>query len=167
MKETIENVWHKGALNEGGYLYLAYPKKGNKAYAESIHRDAIFPALQVDDATGLVPGTGLKFNRMVQLDEVFTVIGLKHEKDARRRTGPSQRVDDYKNRTVEIEVLLADHPKELAFYQSLTPSYKTDWARYVFSAVQNATREKRAWEMIEILGKGYKTKELYRKARVE
>jgi uncharacterized protein YdeI (YjbR/CyaY-like superfamily) len=58
---------------------------------------------------------------------------------------------------------LRHSPDVLAFYQSLTPGYRKDWARYVYSAVQEETREKRREEMKVILGEGYKSIDLYRR----
>ena len=46
-------------------------------------------------------------------------------------------------------------------YAELTPGYQRDWARYIYSAKQAATQEKRRTEMLDILGKGHKTKNLY------
>lgn len=64
-----------------------------------------------------------------------------------------------------MEKDLQDIPDLLAFYQSLTPGYRKDWARYVYSAKQEATRAKRREEMKIILGAGYKSRDLYRKDR--
>ena len=48
---------------------------------------------------------------------------------------------------------------------ALAPGYQKDWARYVYSAQTQMTREKRQLEMVDILGKGYKTAQLYRQAK--
>lgn len=79
----------------------------------------------------------VKFARMVGLDEVFTVIGLKEEEKKTAKTTSSkvsQRVDDYIEKIQAIESDLEDSPELLAFYQSLTPGYRKEWARYVYSA---------------------------------
>ncbi|EHY9201391.1 YdeI/OmpD-associated family protein, partial [Listeria innocua] len=39
------------------------------------------------------------------------------------------------------------------------------WARYIYSAKQPATQEKRRVEMVDILSQGYKTKDLYRQGK--
>jgi uncharacterized protein YdeI (YjbR/CyaY-like superfamily) len=62
-----------------------------------------------------------------------------------------------------IEADLRDTPDLLAFYKSLTPGYRKDWARYVYSAKQEETRAKRREEMKMILAAGYKSRDLYRK----
>lgn len=155
----IENEHY---LLEKGYLFFAYPKKGNKRYETYIHRDAIFPALQVNEA-GYIGDSDIKFARMVSMDDVFTVVGLKREKRKVKKTSPSsQSVSDYEENVQDVEALLTNHPKELQFYQHLTPGYKKDWARYIFSAKQQQTRDKRAEQMVDILSKGYKSIALYR-----
>ncbi|HJV30699.1 MAG TPA: YdeI/OmpD-associated family protein, partial [Bacillales bacterium] len=152
-------------LHEKGYLFFAYPKKGNKRYETFVHRDEIFPAMNVGD-DGYVGESDIKFTRMVSMDDVFTVIGLKREKKkVKKSSAASQCVDDYGDNVKDIEALLADHPGELAFYQGLTPGYQKDWARHIFSAKQQQTRDKRKQQMIEILSQGYKTVDLYRQKK--
>lgn len=155
-------IEHNDFLTEKGYLFFAYPKKGNKRYETSIHRDEIFPALHVDE-DGYVENSDVKFSRMVSMDNVFTVVGLKREKrKTKKSTTASQSVADYVGLETNIEELLASHPDELTFYQSLTPGYRRDWARYIFSAKQQKTRDKRTEQMVSILSQGYKTIDLYR-----
>lgn len=57
---------------------MAYPKKGNKEYATYIHRDDLMQGLGADDE-GYIGSSDLKFARMVGLDDVFTVVGLKED----------------------------------------------------------------------------------------
>lgn len=148
-----------------GYLFFAYPKKGNKRYTTSIHRDEIFPAMKVDEE-GYVSGSDLKFARMVSMDDVFTVIGLKREKQKEKKSASSsQRVADYAENVKDIEALLAAFPEVLSFYRSLTPGYQKDWARYLFSAKQQKTRDKRKQQMLDILSQGYKSIDLYRQQK--
>lgn len=160
VKQVIDNDY----LNKGGYLYAAYPKKGNKVYPTYIHRDSLFAGVGADE-DGYIGISDVKFARMVGLNEVFTVVGFKHEarKSSKLSSKPSQRVDDYASLVAEIEQDLQELPQELAFYQSLTPGYQKDWARYVYSAVQEETRAKRRAEMKQILAEGFKSFELYRK----
>ena len=165
MKEMVELIIHKQALNKKGYLFLAYPKKGNKAYSTYIHRDELFAGLKTD-SEGYVGTSTIKFARMVGLDDVFTVIGLKEDDKNKTKTvssKASQRVDDYIDKIPEIEKDLTTSPALLAFYQSLTPGYRKEWARYVYSAKQEGTREKRKEEMKGILTAGYKSRDIYRR----
>ena len=117
------------------------------------------------DEDGYVGTSTIKFSRMVGLDEVFTVFGLKEDAKSKNKTSnkASQRVADYKDMTPKIEKDLQDTPELLAFYQSLTPGYRVDWARYVYSAKQKATIEKRREEMKVILKAGYKSRDLYKR----
>ncbi|MEH7464809.1 YdeI/OmpD-associated family protein [Bacillus thuringiensis] len=152
-------------LLEKGYIFFAYPKKGNKRYETFIHRDEMFPAMNVGE-DGYIENSDIKFARMVSMDDVFTVVGLKREKKKEKKTAAaSQCVADYENNVKDIEALLADHPNELKFYQSLTPGYQKDWARHIFSAKQQQTRDKRYQQMVDILSQGYKTLDLFRRGK--
>lgn len=164
LQSLVSRVIEGNALLPGGYLYAAYPKKGNKVYPTYIHRDSLFEGLGADE-DGYIGTSSLKFARMVGLNDVFTVVGFKIEKRAPASSGkPSQSVGDYVARIPDIERDLQDAPELLAFYQSLTPGYKKDWARFVYGVVQEATRAKRREEMKHILGQGYKTADLYRRS---
>ncbi|NHN35305.1 YdeI/OmpD-associated family protein [Paenibacillus agricola] len=164
LKELVNGVILNQHLNENGYLFVAYPKKGNKVYPTYIHRDDLFGAL-VTDEKGYIGTSDIKFARMVGLDDVFTVVGLKEDAAGKTKTSSksSQRVEDYIVMIPSVEQDLEDEPALLAFYQSLTQGYRKDWARYVYSAKQEETQAKRREEMKMILQAGYKSRELYRK----
>jgi len=166
LRALVNNIIAQNILNKSGYLYIAYPKKGNKLYPTYIHRDDLFSGLGADE-NGYIGTSAIKFARMVGLDDVFTVIGLKEESKINNSASAkaSQRVDDYIALIPEIEKDLQDTPDLLTFYQALTPGYQKDWARYVYSAKQEATRVKRREEMKMILGAGYKTRDLYRSGK--
>ncbi|MBS8263969.1 hypothetical protein DYI25_05920 [Mesobacillus boroniphilus] len=165
MAEYTQTIINKQKLQEKGYLFFAYPKKGNKVYETFIHRDEIFPAMKVGE-DGYVEDSDIKFSRMLSMDEVFTVIGLKREKKkAKKSAAASQCVADYEDKVKDIEKLLSDHPDELRFYKELTPGYQKDWARYIFSAKQQKTRDNRQSIMVDILSQGYKTFDLYRQKK--
>jgi hypothetical protein len=165
MENFTRRIIGEQQLLEKGYLFFAYPKKGNKRYDTFIHRDEIFPAMKVGE-DGYLDNSDVKFSRMVSMDDVFTVVGLKREKKkAKKSTAASQCVADYEDNVGDVEDLLTDNPIELKFYQELTPGYKRDWARYIFSAKQQKTREKRQAQMVDILSQGYKTVDLYRQKK--
>lgn len=152
-------------LKEKGYLFFAYPKKGNKRYDTFVHRDEIFPSMGVGE-DGYVGNSDLKFSRMVGMDDIFTVVGLKREKkNETKTTSSSQCVADYEDNVKDVEALLANHPNELEFFKGLTPGYQKDWARHIFSAKQQVTRDKRQQQMVEILSQGYKTLDLFRQKK--
>ncbi|MFG6146924.1 YdeI/OmpD-associated family protein [Halobacillus sp. B23F22_1] len=163
MKDYTQHIIQKDLLLEGGYLFFAYPKKGNKRYETHVHRDEIFPALSIGDDR-YVEGSDIKFSRMVSMDDVFTVTGLKREKTkAAPSSASSQRVADYEDKIGEVKKMLREHPEELTFYETLTPGYQKDWARQIFSAKQEKTRQKRFQQMVDVLSKRYKTLDLYRR----
>ncbi|WP_439741574.1 YdeI/OmpD-associated family protein [Bacillus pseudomycoides] len=165
MVKYTQLIINKQILLEKGYLFFAYPKKGNTRYETFVHRDEIFPAMNVGE-DGYVGNSDIKFARMVSMDDVFTVVGLKCEKKKVKKTSAaSQCVSDYVENIKDVEALLANHPNELQFYQSLTPGYQKDWARHIFSAKQQQTREKRAQQMVEILSQGYKSIDLFRRKK--
>lgn len=162
MVSYTQQVIKEELLAEKGYLFFAYPKKGNKRFETYIHRDEIFPKMNVGE-DGYIGDSDLKFSRMVSMDDTYTVVGLKREKKkAKKSTAASQCVKDYEHQVNDIEALLADHPEELTFFQSLTPGYQKSWARHIFSAKQQSTRDKRKDEMIDILAQKYKSIDLYR-----
>jgi len=164
LKELVDRVIAHQKLNTDGYLFMAYPKKGNKVYPTFIHRDDLFAGIG-SDADGYIGTSDIKFTRMVGLDDVFTVVGLKEDARSKGKVSSesSQRVDDYITLIPNIEKDLEDTPDLLTLYHALTPGYRKDWARYVYSAKQEETRAKRREEMKMILQAGYKTRELYRK----
>ncbi|MCB5237428.1 YdeI/OmpD-associated family protein [Niallia circulans] len=165
MREIVDKIIKEEFLNKKGYIFLAYPKKGNKVYPTYIHRDELLKGLHTN-SEGYVGTSTIKFARMVGLDDVFTVIGLKEDEKNKGKTvssKPSQRVDDYIEKIPDIESDLANSPELLTFYQALTPGYRKEWARYVYSAKQEETREKRREEMKAILASGYKSREIYRR----
>ncbi|SFE81782.1 Uncharacterized conserved protein YdeI, YjbR/CyaY-like superfamily, DUF1801 family [Paenibacillus algorifonticola] len=168
LQKLVKKVLDHNYLNKGGYLFAAYPKKGNKVYPEYIHRDSLFEGLGADE-DGYMGTSSMKFARMVGLNEVFTVVGFKLEarkkKDASSK--PSQRVADYVSNIPDVKKALQHMPEALAFYQSLAPGYQKDWARYVYSAAQEETRAKRREEMKKLLAEGYKSIDIYRRDKRE
>ncbi|HEY4389930.1 MAG TPA: YdeI/OmpD-associated family protein, partial [Paenibacillus sp.] len=122
---------------------------------------------------GYIGTSTIKFARMVGLDDVFTVVGFKEDSKGKDKSKgstsakPSQRVDDYIAFIPNVEKDLEDTPELLTFYSSLTPGYRKDWARYVYSAKQEETIAKRREEMKMILQAGYKTRELYRQSQAQ
>ncbi|CAH1058389.1 hypothetical protein PAECIP111894_04563 [Paenibacillus pseudetheri] len=165
LQELVNRVIEQQHLHKNGYLFVAYPKKGNKVYPTFIHRDDLLEGLGSDE-NGYIGTSNIKFARMVGLDDVFTVVGLKEDAKGKGQLSntPSQSVDDYISFIPNVEQDLKDTSDLLEIYQSLTPGYRKDWARYVYSAKQEATRAKRKEEMKMILRAGYKSRELYRQA---
>lgn len=165
MSHYLQMIIDTQALNDNGYVYFAYPKKNNPKYKEYIDRDSIFPHLSVDD-DGYALNSQIKFARMVSLDDVFTVVGLKAQTKKLKKsdsTKSSQCVDDYIDNIADIQRYLDNDPAVLEVYNKLTPGYQKDWARYVYSAKRSETQEKRLLEMKDVIVQGYKTMDLYRR----
>lgn len=163
MKTTIFSLAKQQSLIENGVLYLLYPKQKNILGHKPIHRDAIFPYLNVDEETGYVVGTSYKFNKMVSLDDNYTLIGLKYDLK-KRKDAPSQCVDDYIDNIEILKNKLLNYPEQLEFFKKLSFGYQKDWARYVYSAKQITTQEKRFDEMIHLFSLGFKSKNLYQQS---
>lgn len=164
-KAYLDLVNRKQAIHENGYLFFAYPKKDNRKYEEYIDRDSFFQQNQVDEE-GYISGSTLKFSRMVSMDDVFTVVGLKSQASKKGKQGTaknSQRVDDYVEYIPSIRDYLSSDKELLEHYNNLTIGYQKDWARYVYSAKRSETQEKRLLQMKDILAQGYKSMDLYRR----
>ncbi|MEH7179251.1 YdeI/OmpD-associated family protein [Neobacillus vireti] len=164
---NLQKVVEKQLLKDNGYIYFAYPKKNNPKYKEYIERDSIYTEQHYDEE-GFYRGSNLKFSRMVSFNEVFTVIGLKAiaaKKKNAPKTKNSQCVDDYIENVEDIKHYLQKNETLLNIYNELTPGYQKDWARYIYSAKRKETQEKRQLEMETILAAGYKTMDLYRRAK--
>lgn len=160
-KNHLEDIIANNRLNPGGVVYFAYPKKGNKRYDRYIGRDDFFTVIDMDN-DGYVGTSDIKFNKMVALDDTFTVIGLKHLSVRKRNTQPSQCVSAYTDRIPELVNALQATPDALTLFSRLTPGYQRGWARYVYAVKTPATQHKHFEEMIDILRKGYKSIDLYR-----
>lgn len=159
LTREVMNIVTNDMLLENGRIFVAYAKKGNKMYESFVHRDEIFPALKVSEEDGYIPNSDYKFNQMVSLDEVFTIVGIKKEtKKTKKSKANSGRVDDYTKFIIDIEERISDLPKTRMFFDNLTQGYKKSWARYIYSAKKVETQEKRFQEMIALLDKGIKYK---------
>lgn len=162
--DRLTDIISHGRLNPGGVVYFAYPKKGNKRYAQYIGRDDFFTVIDMDN-DGYVGQSDVKFNKMVAFDQTFTIIGLKHDAKRRHSTQPNQCVGAYAGRIPELRERLAPHADALAFFDALTPGYQRDWARYVFAVRTDATMPRHLEAMVAILRAGYKSVDLYRQAK--
>lgn len=164
MVQAVKQAIEQEQLEESGYLFLLYPKKNNKQFDTYIARDDIFPAFDIDEEK-YVFGSAIKFNSLQSLDETYSILSLKKQTKKVKKQAASQCVDDYIDRIPALEKFLGTAPEALGRYQALTPGYKKDWARYVYSAKKEETQEQRLHEMVMILNAGYKTKDLYRQGK--
>jgi hypothetical protein len=160
---TLERLVKEDRCEEGGLLLIAYPKKGNPMYPENVHRDEIFPKVKMDE-DGYIYDSPYRFNRMLGFDECFTLLEIKRVAQ-RKPAKPSHVGSDYLKYIPEVEVMLKDDPDVLATYQSLSPSYRKDWAVYLFTTANDITRAKRFEELKSVIRAGFKNMTLYRQAR--
>ncbi|WP_404447076.1 YdeI/OmpD-associated family protein [Sutcliffiella horikoshii] len=164
--QYVQIINEKQLLSDNGYMYVAYPKKGNSVYPEYMERDKFYADLNLDEEKYL-PNSALKFSRMVSLNEVFTVVGLKSapKKLTKKTSTKSQCVDDYIAHIDDIKSFLKNNEAVLEKYNDLTYGYQKDWARYVYSAKRAETQEKRLHEMVAIIDEGHKSMDLYRRSK--
>jgi len=160
--DLLQKVIDNHLLNPGGVLYFAYPKKGNKQYKEYIGRDDFFTKVSMD-SDGYVNDSSIKFNKMAAFNDVFTVVGLKHEPTRKKSAQPSQCVADYVERIPDIRKHFEGNSVVVNFFDRLSPGYQRDWARYVYGVKNTATTDKRFAEMENILKQGFKSVDLYRR----
>lgn len=161
----IKLVVERELVMDNGYVFFAYPKRNNPKYEEYIERDRFIEAANMDEE-GYIQGSILKFSRMVSLNEVFTVVGLKAAPKKKKKADSSKKsqcVDDYIVHIDDIKEHLKNNEEILKAYNELTYGYQKDWARYVYSAKRKETQEKRLLEMETIIGEGYKSIDLYRR----
>ena len=158
----VKTVITQNLLNANGILYFAYPKKGNRQYQSYIGRDDFFHAVTFDN-DGFILDSPIKFNTMAAFDNVFTIIGLKHETKKKKSTQPSQCVSDYVEHIPVLRERLVKNKDLLTFFDKLTPGYQSGWSRYVFGVKNPATVRKRLAEMEQVLSQGYKSIDLYRR----
>lgn len=163
----IRLIIDKQLVADKGYVYFAYPKKNNRQYLEYIDRDSFLNEMPVDEE-GYIQDSNLKFAKMVSLNEVFTIVGLKSEAKKTKKTSVAQKsqcVDDYVEHIADIKRYLQKNEEIVTRYNELTYGYQKDWARYVFSAKKKETQDKRLVEMESILAEGYKSMDLFRRQK--
>ncbi len=163
----LKTLIEKDLVQENGFVYFAYPKKNNPKYENYIERDRIFDYID-PKKEGFVQNSNLKFSKMVSLNEVYTIIGLKSMKKNMQKpktTKNSQCVDDYIDFVDTIKIQLVNNEDLLNAYNHLTFGYQKDWARYIYSAKRKETQEKRFEEMGIVLGEGYTSMDLYRRKK--
>lgn len=163
----LKTLIEKDLVEENGFVYFAYPKKNNPKYEHSIERDRIFDYID-PKKEGFVQDSNLKFSKIVSLNDVYTIIGLKSmKKDLKKPTTSknSQGVNDYIAFVDTIKTQLENNTHLLKAYSQLTFGYQKDWARYIYSAKRSETQKKRFIEMGIVLSEGYKSMDLYRRKK--
>ncbi len=160
LKELVD----KDLLLDGGSLFICYPKKGNKIYPDFVHRDEIFAKVEMDD-DGFIYHSKYRFNRMLGYNDQFTLLEIKKELNYKAKNTVSTRKEDYIHLIPEVEKLIEKNASALAFYKTLSPGYRKDWAVHIFSAKTDETKNKRIEETIHLLNQGFKNMTLYRQSK--
>lgn len=159
-KTLIDDVVKQQVIANNGYLFVAYPKRMNTLGISGIHRDDLFPSLEVDEE-GFVNGCDLKFNRMVGFDKNYTVVGLKRTTEQSKK----QTKVDMDIFLPKLEKELNNYPQAYSFFSTLTPGYKKSWVQYVYAAKQEKTQQNRMDKMRICLESECKSIDLYRKRK--
>lgn len=60
-----------------------------------------------------------------------------------------------------VSELLSDTPDLAKFFNQLTPGYQREWARFIFGAKAEATKQRHIDNMKEVFQAGYKSKRAY------
>lgn len=158
LRHEVFKLIENESLAVNGRLFIAYPKKGNKLFETYVSRDDIHPTLQMSEER-YVGNSDYKFNQLLSLDENYSLMTLKRVvKDKTKKIDKSQRVSEYEALIPELMEKLSASQEALSFFETLTPGYQKAWARYIFSAKQEVTREKRLAETVELLTNKVKAK---------
>lgn len=135
-------------------FYLVYPKK-TVNIGSPIGRDELRQALQLYE---------FEANKLVSVNENYSCMGVKSATHAVKITRPSQCVADYQDKVAELIEYLQTNLTVTELFLALTPGYQRDWARFIYSAVQEKTRMARQQILVDALIAGYKTHDAYKKA---
>lgn len=68
---------------------------------------------------------------------------------------------DYEKDIPAVAELLADQPDMQRFFNDLTPGYQREWARFIFGAKAEATKQRHIEVMQTVFKAGYKSKRAY------
>lgn len=160
-QQAVAQVAHDQLLAFSGHVFLIYPK-ANSRHFTGIPRDAMLQALGLNQATGELGHTGLKFMQMLSLDADFTVLDLKWAKAA----STAARIADYDAQVPTLSTRLAkQNPKVGRQWQTLTPAMQKQWARYIYSPKRIGTQKMHFEQLIVVLAAGLRTLEDYQGAR--
>ncbi|MFD1484603.1 YdeI/OmpD-associated family protein [Lacticaseibacillus baoqingensis] len=158
MQTAIQAIAQDHLLAALGVVDVLYPKRASQRYV-GVRRDDIFPYLHVDEATGEVGHTGLKFSRMRSFNDDFTLLDLRWLAHApRSQTTSSQRVGDYAEFLPQLQARLAHHaPQQAIAFAALPAGMQREWARYVYSPKRLATQNMHFEQMVLVLTSGART----------
>lgn len=70
-------------------------------------------------------------------------------------------LSDYEKDIPAVVELLAAEPKMQVFFNDLTPGYQREWARFIFGAKAEATKNRHIEVMKTVFKAGFKSKRAY------
>lgn len=73
----------------------------------------------------------------------------------------AQPLSDFEPMIPDLAAMLSDTPEVQAQFNALTPGYQREWARFVFGAKAQATKDRHFEQMVTVLQAGYKSKRAY------
>ncbi|MGV0168020.1 YdeI/OmpD-associated family protein [Furfurilactobacillus sp. WILCCON 0119] len=74
---------------------------------------------------------------------------------------PKKTLADYEVNIPDVTALLTDDPAMQSFFTALTPGYQREWARFIFGAKAQATKDNHIVKMKEVFAAGFKSKRAY------
>ena len=73
----------------------------------------------------------------------------------------SEPLSFYEKDIPRVSQLLGDQPELVTFFEALTPGYQREWARFIFGAKAEATKQRHVEVMKTVFEAGYKSKRAY------
>lgn len=73
----------------------------------------------------------------------------------------NQPLSFYEKDIPQVSQLLAPEPELATFFDQLTPGYQREWARFIFGAKAEATKQRHVEVMKTVFKAGYKSKRAY------
>lgn len=74
---------------------------------------------------------------------------------------PQKPLSEYEVDIPAVAELLANDPTMADFFNALTPGYQREWARFIFGAKAEATKQRHIEQMKTVFQAGYKSKRAY------
>lgn len=100
--------------------------------------------------------------RLINMSEDLSCMGFRSLEVSKniQKSRPSQCVNDYVDKIKDVASSLREDARII--YLQLTPGYQKDWARYIFSAIQEKTRINRIALANKVIIAGYKSLDKYK-----
>ena len=134
------------AVKEDGKLWLCYPKKSSGIQTD-IHRDKGWDVLREEGYAGVAA---------VSIDNVWSALRFRPESKVERKGGDRQKAGRKLEVPEFLQLALDAHPRERAFFDSLTFTHRKEYVEWITEAKRADTRQRRLQQMLELLKEGKK-----------